>query len=173
MSLKWNIRHYSPFLNLPAGEMSALSLSSDGSAMAVGLPFSGKKGGSTTVYKSKLSSKCEEGSQLLHLSFTTDGKPDESRWALEIDHEEVTQSQPFNGLPFTTFVEEICVPLDSCIKFRVFDSVSDGMDPPGVYSLMLDSKEVTQGGGDFMRGEIIRIGNCDCPVGTYLLSILA
>jgi hypothetical protein len=47
------------------------------------------------------------------------------------------------------------------------------MDPPGGYSLMLDGTEVANGGG-FGFGEIKQIaGDCECPAGHSLLSIVA
>jgi hypothetical protein len=73
-----------------------------------------------------------------------------------------------------TFVEEICVPADVCIKFRVFDSVGDGMQVPCGYSVILDGEEVASGGADFSYGESKYItGNCGCPAGLTLLSIVA
>ena len=170
--LKWNGTLYSPFLNrLPAGETSAVSLSRDGKALAVGLPFYGKKGGTTTVYQFQ-PPKCDGNSKLLRLSFTTDEKPDESRWTIQVGPSIMTQSNLYNDLPFTTFVEELCVPADACIKFRALDSAGDGLDPPAGYALMLDGIEVANG-GDFRIGEIQHIGNCDCPAGHSLLSIIA
>ena len=73
-----------------------------------------------------------------------------------------------------TFVEEICVPADVCIKFRVFDSVGDGMQVPCGYSVILDGEEVASGGADFRYGESKHItGDCNCPAWLSLLSIMA
>ena len=73
-----------------------------------------------------------------------------------------------------TFVDEICVPADVCVKFRVFDSGGDGIQDKGGYSVMLDGEEVASGGSDFSYGESKYItGNCDCPAGLTLLSVMA
>lgn len=91
---KWNGTHYSAFFNgLPAGETSAVSLSRDGKSLAVGLPYRGKQGGVTNVYKFRPLSKCGEKFQLLRLSLTTDGNPGETRWDLEVGSNEKIQSQ--------------------------------------------------------------------------------
>lgn len=124
------------------------------------------------MYKFQPSSECDVNFQLLRISFTTDGNPSESRWTLHIDSNITVESQSYDDFPFTTFVEEICVSKDSCIKFRAFDSTGNGLDPPGVYSLMLDGKEITRG-REFKLGEIKHFGNCDCPEGASQLSIIA
>ncbi len=169
---KWNGTYYSPFLNqLPSGETSAVSLSRDGKALAVGRPYYGKNGGITTVYKFQQPGCDGDGnSKLLRISYTTDGKPHESRFTLQVGPDITIQGSP--NLQFTTFVEELCVAANECVKFRVYDSVGDGMDAPGGYSLMLDGIEVAYG-GDFGFGEIKHVGDCSCPAGQSMLSILA
>ena len=47
------------------------------------------------------------------------------------------------------------------------------MDPPGIYSVILDGEEIASGGPEMKFGEILHIGNCDCPEGTSLLSVVA
>jgi hypothetical protein len=169
-ALKWNGTHYKQHLNnLPSGDASAISLSRDGNAMAVGIPSS--RGGVTTVYKVRPQG-CTGNKKLLHISFTTDNRPEQNRWALHIGNETI-ESQPYDGLPLMTFVKEICVPNNVCVKFRVFDSGGDGIQDPGGYSVMLDGEEVANG-GDFSYGESKYItGDCDCPAGLTLLSIVA
>jgi hypothetical protein len=72
-----------------------------------------------------------------------------------------------------TFVKEICVPNNVCVKFRVFDSGGDGIQDPGGYSVMLDGVEVANG-DDFSQSKTKYItGDCDCPAGLTLLSIVA
>ena len=61
-----------------------------------------------------------------------------------------------------TFVEEICVPNDVCVKFRVFDTAGNGMQVPGGYSVMLDGVEVANGGADLGYGATKYITG-DCP----------
>ena len=107
--LKWNSTHYTTFLNcLPAGETSAVSLSRDGQALGVGLPFNGKNGGTTIVYKFR-PPECDGSSKLLRFSITTDEKPHESRWTIQVGPSITTQSSPNHDSPFTTYVEELCV----------------------------------------------------------------
>jgi hypothetical protein len=189
-ALKWNDTHYTQHFNsLPSGEASAVSLSRDGNAMAAGIPSS--RGGVTTVYKVRPAG-CMGNTKLLRISFTTDYFPEQNRWTLHIGNETI-ESQPYDGLPLTTFVKEICVPNDVCIKFRVYDSIvdqdvgglfdsgGDGIQDPGGYSVMLDGKEVANGddfrfkeGGDLRFGETKYItGDCNCPAGLSLLSIVA
>jgi hypothetical protein len=160
LALKWNGTHYTQYLNsIPSdNEWTSISLSRDGNAMAVGRPFSGNNGGVTTVYKTRQG--CTGNAKLVRISFTTDNFPAENRWSLHIGNETI-ESQPFDGLQQRmTFVEEICVPADVCVKFRVFDTAGDGMQVPGGYSVMLDGEEVANGdnfwfkeGGDFKFGE--------------------
>jgi hypothetical protein len=101
----------------------------------------------------------------MRISFTTDYYPGDNRWTLHIGNETI-QSQPFDEQRMT-FVNETCVPADVCIKFRVF------LQDPGGYSVMLDGEEVANG-DDFSYGESKYItGNCDCPAGLSLLSIMA
>ena len=180
-ALKWNGTHYTQYLNsLPSGESSAVSLSRDGNALAVGHPSSGNNGGVTTVYKVRPSG-CTDNKKLLRISFTTDEYPEENRWTLHIGNETI-QSQLYDELQqFMTFVEEICVPADVCVKFRVFDTAGNGLQDPGGYSVMLGGEEVANGddfwfkqGGDLKFGETKYItGDCNCPAGLSPLSIVA
>jgi hypothetical protein len=182
-ALKWNGTHYKQYLNsIPSVESSAISLSRDGNAMAVGHPDSGNNGGVTTVYKVR--PRCTDNKKLLRISFTTDYFPSSNRWTLQIGNETI-ESQPYDGLQeFMTFVEEMCVPNDVCVKFRVFDAAGNGMlsagdsmfglsGVPGGYSVMLDGAEVANG-NDFGFGETKYItGDCNCPAGRSSLFIVA
>jgi hypothetical protein len=176
LALTWNGTHYTQYLNnIPSAyEWTTVSLSRDGNALAVGNLYSennGEGGGVTTVYKVRPC--CTGNTKLLRISFTTDDYPYENRWTLHIGNETI-ESQPFQGLFLTTIVVEKCVPADVCVKFRVFDSGGNGIYIPGGYSLMLDGEEVASGGSDFSYGESKYItGNCDCPAGLTLLSIMA
>ena len=167
---KWNGTHYTALFNgSPAGETSSVSLSRDGNALAVGLPHSGS--GTTTVYKFQSSSTCEDGLQLLRISLTTDGNPTETSWTLKVGFNETIESQSYEA-PFTTFVEEFCVPVNECIKFAIYDRGRNGLNQPGVYSLMLDGEEVARG-GNFDIFELHHFGDCNCPTGESLLSVVA
>jgi hypothetical protein len=91
LALKWNGTHYTQYLNsIPSGESSAISLSRDGNALAVG--NSGNNGGVTTVYKVRPPG-CTDNTKLLRISFTTDYFPEENRWTLQIGNETI-ESQP-------------------------------------------------------------------------------
>ena len=180
-ALKWNGTHYIQYFNsLPSGKSSAISLSRDGNALAVGHPSSGNNGGITTVFKVRPPG-CPGNKKLLRISFTTDSEPWQNRWTLHIGNETI-QSQLYDELQqFMTFVEEICVPADVCVKFRVFDTAGNGLQAPGGYSVMLGGEEVANGddfwfkqGGDFKFGETKYItGDCNCSTGLTLLYIVA
>jgi hypothetical protein len=176
LALTWNGTHYTQYLNsIPSFEFSAISLSRDGNALAVGHPYplysENIFGGVMTVYKVRPPG-CTDNKKLLRISFSTDSYPEANRWTLQIGNETI-ESQLYDE-QFMTFVEEICVPNDVCVKFRVFDSAGDGrLGVPGGYSVMLDGEEVANG-GDFGFGETRFItGDCNCPAGLSLLSIVA
>jgi hypothetical protein len=164
LALTWNGTHYKQYLNNITSDdvWTTVSLSRDGNALAVGNLYSennGEGGGVTTVYKVRPC--CTGNTKLLRISFTTGNYPDENRWTLHIGNETI-ESQPFDGLPLMTFVEEICVPADVCVKFRVFDTAGDGIQFPGGYSVMLDGEEVASGGSDFSSVVTKHITG-DCP----------
>ena len=99
--LKWNGTYYSPYLSqLSGGKTSAVSLSRDGRVLAVGLPYYGKNGGTTTVYKFQPPG-CDSHSKLLRLPFTTDKKPHESNWTIRVGP---AQGRPNDDSTFTMFV---------------------------------------------------------------------
>jgi hypothetical protein len=126
---KWNGKRYTALSNgVPGGTAAYVSLSSDGRAVAVGLPFDASNGGSTTVYSFYPSSPCEDPSEMpLRISFTTDGRPEETKWELQVDSEVKRSSGSLSGYMHTTFVEEMCIPETSCVKFTVYDTQGDGV----------------------------------------------
>mmetsp|Transcript_3569 Transcript_3569/g.5151 ORF Transcript_3569/g.5151 Transcript_3569/m.5151 type:complete len:1299 (+) Transcript_3569:212-4108(+) len=155
-------RRYKVLSNeIPGGASAFLSVSSDGKAVAVGLPFDSSNGGSTRVYNFYPGSPCYDPSeQSLRISFTTDGNPEETTWELQVDSEVKLRSGSLSGHKYTTFVEEICVPATSCVRFLVNDTRGDGLDPPGVFALMLNGAEVVRGGG-FGAFASYNVANCD------------
>jgi hypothetical protein len=126
---QWNGTHYTALFNgVPAGPAASLSLSSDGRSVAVGLPFDSSYGGSTRMYSFYSKSPCVDPSELLlRISLTTDGNPHETSWELRVDSEVKLRSGPLSGEKYITFVEEICVPAEACVRFRVFDTEGDGV----------------------------------------------
>jgi hypothetical protein len=130
---KWDGQRYIALLNgVPAGPAASVSLSSDGKAVAVGLPFDTWKGGSTRVYNFHPSSPCDDPSEIpLRISFTTDASSEETSWELRVGSEVKLKrgSGSLSGHKYTTFVEEMCVPDTSCAKFIVFDRGGDGVSP--------------------------------------------
>ncbi len=111
---------------IPAGPAASLSLSGDGKAIAVGLPFDSSNGGSTRVYNFYSASLCDDASEKsLRISFTTDGKPEETTWELRVDSELKRSSGSLSGHTYTTFVEEMCVPVESCVRFLVCGTQGD------------------------------------------------
>ena len=115
---------------IPAGPAASLSLSGDGKAIAVGLPFDSLNlnGGSTRVYNFYSASPCDDPSEKsLRISFTTDGRPEESTWELRVDSKLKRRSGSLSGHAYTTFVEEMCVPVESCVRFLVYDTQGDGV----------------------------------------------
>ena len=80
------------------------------------------------MYNFYPSSPCDDPSEIpLHISFTTDINPDETSWELRVDSQVKRRSDSFSGFKYTTFVEEICVPAASCVKFIVYDVRGDGV----------------------------------------------
>jgi len=124
---QWDGSTYKALFNgVLGGPDSSVSLSSDGKAVAVGLPFDAK-GGTTRVY-SLQSSPCTNTSEMpLRISFTTDANPEETSWELRVDSEVKRSSGSLAGYMYTTFVEEICVPIISCVKFVAKDTRGDGV----------------------------------------------
>eukprot|EP00984_Skeletonema_dohrnii_P005760 scaffold2037_cov87-Skeletonema_dohrnii-CCMP3373.AAC.2 len=155
---QWDGQRYKVLSNgIPEGPVASLSLSSDGKAVAVGLPFDSSNGGSTRVYNFYPESPCVDPSELLlRISFTTDGSPEETSWELQVDSEVKLRSGSLAGHTYTTFVEEICVPATACVRFLVHDAQGDGLNPPGVYALMLNGMEVARG-GDFGAFEYLNV----------------
>jgi hypothetical protein len=126
---EWDGKRYNALFNgVPGGPVASVSLSSDGKAVAVGLPFVAWKGGSTRVYSFHQPSPCNDPSEVpLRISFTTDASPEETSWELQVDSQVKRSSGSLSGYMDTTFVEEMCVPATSCVKFIVYDSQGDGV----------------------------------------------
>lgn len=126
---KWDGTQYNALFNgVPSGPAASLSLSGDGKALAVGLPFDSSNGGLTRVYNFYSESPCDDASEIpLRISFTTDGNPQETSWELQVDSEVKLISGSLSGHKYTTFVEEICVPAEACVRFSVFDTEGDGV----------------------------------------------
>eukprot|EP00985_Skeletonema_marinoi_P026612 scaffold20727_cov160-Skeletonema_marinoi.AAC.6 len=159
---RWDGQRYKVMSNgVPAGPAASLSLSGDGIALAVGLPFDTSNGGSTRVYNFYSESPCDDTSKIpVRISFTTDGNPQETSWELRVDSEVKLSSGSLSGYKYTTFVEEICVKAEACVRFLAVDTAGDGLDPPGVYALMLNGTEVASG-GDFVFFESYSTANCE------------
>ena len=188
---KWNGTHYRALFNgVAAGPASSISLSSDGKAVAVGLPFDAWKGGSTRVYSFRPPSPCDDPSEVpLHISFTTDASPEETSWELQVDSQTRWISGSLSGHKYTTYVKDMCVPATSCVKFFVNDAQGDGVSSrldvanhlsyllfrsarstnnffltqlsrPGIFVLMLNGTEVARGSGNYGRHITKSIGNC-------------
>jgi len=128
---QWDGKRYTALLNgVPGGTATSLSLSSEGRAVAVGLPFGSSNKGSTRVYSFHPSSPCEDPYKMpLRISFTTDGRPEETSWKLQVDSQVRLNSGSGSlaGYMYTTFVEEMCIPETSCVKFIVYDTQGDGV----------------------------------------------
>ncbi len=135
---KWNSPHYKALFNgVPAGPAASFSLSSDGKAVAVGLPFDFSNEGSTRVYNFYPESPCGNTSEVpVRISFTTDENPQESTWELQVDSKVELRSGSLSGHKYTTFVEEICVPATSCVRFLVNDTQGDGVS--SILTLAID-----------------------------------
>eukprot|EP00984_Skeletonema_dohrnii_P021179 scaffold10510_cov84-Skeletonema_dohrnii-CCMP3373.AAC.13 len=170
---QWNGTHYRALFNgVPAGPAASVSLSGDGKAVAVGLPFDALKGGSTRVYSFHPSSPCDDPSEIpLRISFTTDASPEETSWELRVDSQIKWSNGPLSV--YTTYVEEMCISATSCAKFIVYDSKGDGLSPPGVFSIMLDGTEVARGDGNFGFYDVKSIVLCECQEGEVNFTLAA
>ena len=126
---EWNGTCYNALFNgVPAGPATSLSLSSDGKAVAIGLPFDSSNGGSSRVYNFYPESPCGNISEVpVRISFTTDGSPEHTTWELQVNSEVNLRSGSLSGHKYTTFVEERCVPATSCVRFLVCDTQGDGV----------------------------------------------
>lgn len=126
---EWNGNRYEAFPGgIPGGTATFVCLSSDGRSVAVGLPYDSSSGGSTRVYKNFYhKSECDDADQLLRVSFTTDGNPEELSWELWINSELKLQNSSLLDHNYTTFVEEICVSKKACVEFNVRDSKGNGV----------------------------------------------
>lgn len=159
----WDGKRYKQLSNgLPGGPVPSISLSGEGNAIAVGLPFDAWKGGRTGVYKYQTSaSVCASPSEVpLRISLTTDARPEETSWELRVDSEVKRSSGSLAGNMYTTFVEEMCIPANSCVKFIVYDSRGNGLNTPGVYSIMMSGTEVARGGA-FGYSDVKSVGICE------------
>ncbi|MEO6039951.1 MAG: SprB repeat-containing protein, partial [Saprospiraceae bacterium] len=65
------------------------------------------------------------------LNTFTDNHPEQTSWQLADGQGEVLRSFGPYDLPFTGFVEYLCLPLDSCYQLRLLDSGGDGMQGSG------------------------------------------
>jgi len=155
--------------DLTGGTPNSLSLSGDGSTLAVGLPSSenNNEGGTTTVYKFSSSGlQCSDGMMLFRLFLTTDNNGQETRWNLisQISGVVLLEGGPYGDFPFTTFMEEICLDAGDCAAFTIYDDGVDGnLDSPGSYSIFLDGEQIVEG-NTLQRFERHNLGNCiGCP----------
>jgi len=92
---------------------------------------------------------------------------------LDNTHSIANQSQPHDELPVMTFTGEHCFLANVCVKLEFsFAFVGNDMDPSLGCSFVLGVIEDANG-RDFGFCEINHVGNCDCPAGRSLLSIVA
>lgn len=87
---------------------------------------------------------------LVQLFFTTNGTPQENRWELRDDQNNLVRSGGPYPEPFFTYIEELCLTQEKCYVFHLFDTGNNGMDG-GFVNLYspLGSSFWTYVGGDF------------------------
>ncbi|CAB9508221.1 expressed unknown protein [Seminavis robusta] len=157
-----------PFLHYP------VSMSSDGSTLAIGAPEDGI-GGVTSIYSVAGRKLCPSDMSLLRVSITIDRFPGDVLWNLannntgEILFEQEAYPPEY---AYATILEETCVPADSCFVFSIRNRKGRGLQAPGQYALLMDGETVVNGTfeGLFAREYF---GNCpSCPAGTLPFSMM-
>ncbi|CAB9500332.1 expressed unknown protein [Seminavis robusta] len=153
----------------------SVSMSADGTGFAVGAPQDGS-GGVTEIFYLPERKECPGGTSLLRISLTVD-----SVMLLYISWKllnkstgEVMFEQGPYGVEYqwATFVEEACVPTDSCYTFSIYNKIGQGLVSPAQYALFLDGEKALHGTFDglFERKEL---GRCDsCPPGTERFRVM-
>jgi len=150
----------------------ALSLSSDGSRVAVGAPLSKDDGGiekgRTRVFEfGGVSGKepqeqvqCRETELKLELFLTTDVLEGAKSWrVLDRNNSVALRGGPYLDGIVQTYYEVHCIAFQDCYKFTIFDSFGEGIISRGGYSLLVDGNEVAAGGPFGYRNDTF-IGNC-------------
>jgi len=153
--------------DIQGGDCGSVSLSDDGSALAVGLPVVGDdKEGSATVRRA--ASSCDDDSAAFCLSITTNESPGSIAWVVLKDSEEnvkdsegdvlaggpyeadpsVYPSDMMKGLPFA---HQSCIPVASCSNMTAVITNREVVDSDssGWYALYFDGKEGTSNAAGF------------------------
>lgn len=103
---------------------------------------------------------CPEDELSLIVTVRTDGYGHETSWEVVGNSGIIYGEIPFNTLSNnTTYQNQVCIPAEECITFRMLDDFGDGIFSPGFYTAVLEGDTVAAG-GDFTFQEVTRF-NCE------------
>ncbi|MBK7869889.1 MAG: T9SS type A sorting domain-containing protein [Saprospiraceae bacterium] len=89
---------------------------------------------------------CAEGLSELIVEIKTDSYGYETSWKLESSTGTLYASvMPNSYANQTLYRDTICLPLDTCVTFTIFDEFGDGMGALGYYMLVLDGDTLKRG----------------------------
>ncbi len=111
----------------------------------------------TTVFLIALAgfsfAQCPAGEGQMVVSIIPDSWPNEISWDIRIGGNVVASGNVAGA--------SICVPLDACVIFTIYDSYGDGIFAPGGYWVTLDEDTVASGG----QYTYIQLTEINCPPG--------
>jgi len=167
-TFRWEFSQWSRVEGLKSTINYPISLSADGTELAVGSPEEGI-GGISNVYSLPGTKQCPKNSSLLRISITLDRLPLDLTWDLKNTEtgEYLYERGPYpTEYAFGTLLEETCIASDSCFELSIYNKRQLGLQAPGQYALFLDGEDIGRGtfGG---LVETVSIGSCaPCQNGT-------
>ena len=164
---------------------TAVSLSGDGSVVALGMPSIGTGGQAAVLSTPRRQSLCNPGEETLVLSYTTDDEPSTLSWTVFSNNSLIQEAQPGRyQFQTATYVHEICVPQASCSVitfydqlFRVEEDSWFGYQPqlkrPGRIDLDLNREKKAINGFTGAMRRVFMGNNClTCPSGQQLFRMM-
>lgn len=106
--------------------------------------------------------ECNDESVSVRVEITTDEYPEDNKWELLVDGAIVSEAGPYSEAE-SSFVSDLCVPLDSCIVFTIHDEYGDGLcctSGEGGYALFVGGKIIASGGEFEAKEESYPFGTC-------------
>lgn len=168
-----------------SSSMTAVSLSGDGSTVALGMSSIGTGGQAAVLSTPRRQSICNPGEETLTLSYTTDDEPSTLSWTVFNNDSLIQEAQPGRYQYKTaTYVHEICVPRASCSIVTLYDQlVRDNEDTwfdydpqlklPGRIDLDLDHEKKSINGFTGAMRRVFMGNDClTCPSGQKLFRVM-